>query len=271
MVSGRRGWISGWGALLVLLLSTVHRGQPLPARSPQAIVESARVVQDRGRERATLRWRLEVFGRQLSGEGAVVWSAERALLELHGPLGVVELRCLMDDERLAMAVPATRTQYVGDRAGWAVEMLTGDEASLLGWVAMALDRPLLPSSPPREVRDRGDRIEAVWDTPQTRFTLDRQGRVLGLERGDLQGGSVVEVRYLLIDPHGRPREVVIEDRSLSGRLSLTFDRWRPVPQEVEIPAPDEVPDGMQRRSLEQIGAGVWAALGLTDEAARPEP
>ena len=269
--AGRR-WLTLGIGLVVLLWWATHRGEPAVSARPQEIVEAVRGVHDRARERAPLQWRLEVLGRKLSGEGAVAWSTERALLELHGALGVVEVRFLIDGHRAALAVPSTRTQYVGDRAGWALEALTGEEASLLTWLAMALDRPRLPDSAPSEVRSRGDHVEAVWESPRRRFVLDREGRVLGLHWGDVLGQPKVSVAYQRHDLEGRPQEIGIDFGSHTERLTLIFDRWQALPEDLAIPAPDEVPEGMLRRPLEHLGAGSWwRPLGLTSVPGHPEP
>ncbi len=257
--------------MLVGSLGTAHRGQPLPQSSPQAILESARFVEDRGRERASLGWRLGFLGRQWSGQGAVARSREGALLELHGVMGVVELRLLTDGEQLAVAVPATRTQYVGDQARWAWQAVTGDQASLLHWLAVALDRPQLPSSSPSEVRSMGDLLEVVWTSPGRRVVLDRQGRVVGVEWVDVAGVAQVKVSYGGYDLQGRAREVSIDYGPGSEELTLFIDAWEALPEDVDIPAPDAVPEGLIRRPLEQLGSSLWEPLGLTDGGGRLEP
>jgi hypothetical protein len=252
--------------------STAHRMQPPLPGSAEARVLIAQSPGDRVDDRAGLHWALEVRGRRVGGEGGVVRSNDRVMVDFQEPWGSVGVRFLMDARQAAVVVPELRTQFVGTRAGWAWGEVTGDDPNLLRWVALVVDPLHLPSAPPVGASWLHGRVEAVWSDPARRVVLGEDGLARTVAWGVLGGKETVEANYKRYDDQGRPLEVEVVVGSLGDRLHLAFDRWTPLDPDTSIPPPDAVPVGMKRRPLESFGIGSWLeGAGFMGGDERPAP
>lgn len=244
-------------AALLAVGSTAHRMQPPLPGSAEARVLSAQHRVSRADDRSGLSWSLEIHGRRVGGEGGIVRSNDRVMVDFQEPWGSVGVRFLMDARQAAVVVPELRTQFVGTRAGWAWGEVTGDESNLLRWVGLAVDPLHLPSASPSEATWLEGRVEAVWRDPPRRVVLGQDGLARTVAWGALGGGQKVEAHYKRYDDHGRPLEVEVVVGVLGDRLHLAFDRWTALDPDTTIPSPDAVPSGMERRPLESFGLGSW--------------
>lgn len=252
--------------------STAHRMQPPLAGSAEARVLEAQHPVHRADDRASLRWVLEVHGRRVGGEGGVVRSNDRVMVDFQEPWGSVGLRLLMDAHQAAVVVPEMRTQFVGTRAGWAWGEVTGDDPNLLRWVGIAMDPLHLPSVPPSVATQRDGRVEAVWREPSRRVVLGEDGLAKTVAWGVQGGEETIEANYKRYDAHGRPVEVELVMGALGDRLLLSFEGWTALTADTSIPSPDEVPIGLKRRPLESFGSGSWLeGTGVMRGGERPAP